>query len=180
MLCYCDHERVFPSTGGCFLSTCVLTVFSGLLLASFALSELGGAAYGAIVNTKVTVVGEIPETSYYNWQVPGSSAVYCHGAACLALSTASSSGTTSLLGAIVKLLLPDGRIVIAKCVPQLKKGMHLVANAYRDCRIPEVNSITDAEFNRNNVKLTVQELSIDGSGKIQTETYKIIGVLKPA
>jgi hypothetical protein len=51
---------------------------------------------------------------------------------------------------------------------------------YRDCRVPTIGSGIFAQFDKSNVKLFMQELSIDGTGKGYSETYKIRGILEPA
>lgn len=136
---------------------------------------------------KVTVVENLPTTNSYDWEVAGKDTISCYSSGCTSYFTPSGSGTTSVSGAVLKLLLPDGRIVVAECSGKPDFGTNL-ANAlsgaqastvYRDCRMPEANSIIEAEFNRSQVKLFMQAPSIDGTGRKSSETYYITGVLQP-
>ena len=149
------------------------------VLPGLAFGLLGGLAHGDTIKTKVTVLENIPTTSSYNWQVAGYSDVYCTGTACLSNFSPAYGGSKDLRGAVLKLLLPDERIVVAECDSKPNVGIHTRPNAYRDCRMPAVNSTIDAEFNRSTVKIFIEEPSIDGSGKTKGETYQIKGVLQP-
>jgi hypothetical protein len=87
----------------------------------------------------------------------------------------------------LKLLLPDGRIVIAECVAKentvadflIAATGNEASTTYRSCKAPAANSTIDAEFNRSQVKLFMREPSIDGTGRMSSETYYIKGVLQP-
>ena len=136
---------------------------------------------------KVIVIQNLPTTSSYSWQVDGRSSASCSGASCSAYYSPASSGNASVRGAVLKLLLPDGRIVIAACAAKQDVGRNLGAalagehtsTMYRNCRMPTANATIEAEFNRSDVKLFIQAASIDGTGKVSTETYQIKGVLEP-
>jgi hypothetical protein len=139
------------------------------------------------IKLKVTVLENIPTTTSYDWQVAGKDGISCYSSGCTSYFTLPNSGTATVSGAVLKLLLPDGRIVIAECDAKPDVGAN-IANAlaetqastvYRNCRRPEVNSTVDAEFNRSQVKLFMQAPSIDGTGRISSETYYIEGVLQP-
>ncbi len=137
---------------------------------------------------KVIVVENLPTATSYTWQVAGKDSVSCYDTGCTGYYMPPDSGTDNVQGAVLKLLLPDSRIVIAECAAKPDVGQNL-ANAlvgaqastmYRNCRMPEANSTVDAEFNGNNVKLFMRAPSIDGSGKVSSETYQIRGVLEPS
>jgi|GEM_PF-2572208 len=138
---------------------------------------------------KVKVIENLPTTSSYEWQVAGKGSVSCSSSNCSIQYMPPQSGTQMLHGAVLKLQLPDSRIVIAECVAKVQAALTLLSMAvqndptspmiYRDCRVPSVNSVIEAEFNQNSVKLFMQAPSIDGSGKISNETYFIRGVLQP-
>jgi hypothetical protein len=139
------------------------------------------------IKLKVTVLENIPTTTSYDWQVSGKDTISCYSSGCTSYFTLPNSGTATVSGAVLKLLLPDGRIVIAECDAKPDVAANL-ANAlaesqastvYRNCRRPEANSTIDAEFNRSQVKLFIQAPSIDGTGKVSSETYYIEGVLQP-
>jgi hypothetical protein len=77
-------------------------------------------------------------------------------------------------GATFTLQLPDGRLAIVNCESKFAEHMAGRVGNRRSCRIPLVDSI-EADFKGDNAKL-VWSVSIDGK-KMQTETYKILGVL---
>jgi hypothetical protein len=99
------------------------------------------------------------------------------------------SGTENIKGAVLRLQRPDSSIVIAQCVAKGEVFLTMVLSAatqdvnspliYRDCRIPDANSTVEAEFHRNSVKLFMRAPSVDGTGKVSSETYSIRGVLQP-
>jgi len=64
---------------------------------------------------KVTVIDNLPTTFSYDWQVAGKDTISCYSSGCTSYFRPSNSGTASVNGAVLKLLLPDGRIVIAEC-----------------------------------------------------------------
>lgn len=156
-----------------------------IALLAVALGSLSATA--DTIKLKVTVIENIPTTTSYDWQVAGRDSVSCYSSGCTSYFTPSNSGTASVNGAVLKLLLPDGRIVIAECSAKPDVAANLAnslaenqaSTVYRDCRRPEVNSAIDAEFNRSQVKLFMQAPSIDGTGRKSSETYYITGVLQP-
>jgi hypothetical protein len=135
----------------------------------------------------VTVVDNIPTTSQYNWDMAGQGHTSCYGSSCSSYYSPAQGGTAAANGAIVKLLLPGGRIVIAVCEMKPDNGRNVslalmgahVSPIYRDCRVPAPGSPVFAKFDKSNVKLFMRELSIDGTGKGYSETYKIRGILEP-
>jgi hypothetical protein len=80
----------------------------------------------------------------------------------------------SVRGATFSLLMPDGRIAVVNCAS--KANLTQLSNApRRSCRMPIVDEI-EVEFSKDNAKL-IWPVSIDGK-KTESETYKIIGILK--
>ncbi len=92
----------------------------------------------------------------------------CHGTAVPAMT-----GTSTIGGAEAKLLLPDGRIVIAGCNYKFNWGNwgNNPATKYRSCRTFTPNMYYKAEFSGNNVKIFGRRPSVDGKGKEESETY---------
>jgi hypothetical protein len=140
----------------------------------------------------VVVLQNTPTTSSYMWQVPGRGSVSCYSAGCSSYYMPSQSGTASVQGSVLRLLLPDSRIVIAACIAKSDIAVNLIgafgaaatggiapSAVYRDCRTPELDATIEAEFNRSFVKLFWQQPSINDSGRISSETYRIKGVLLP-
>lgn len=118
----------------------------------------------------------------YTYRVPGyassncSASVYGNTASsnCFASGTPASSGSYSVHGATLSLLLPDGRLVVVNCSAKTNWTDWGHPTRYRGCREPITDRI-EAEFSGDNAKLE-WPVSIDGMKK-QDETYKIIGVL---
>ncbi|MGA2569784.1 MAG: PEGA domain-containing protein [Terracidiphilus sp.] len=133
------------------------------------------------------MIEDIPTTTSYNWERAGRSSVKCSGSSCSSYFLPASGGTAAVQGAILKLLLPDGRIVIAACIAKADIATNLLSamagdvtsTIYRSCRRPPEVTSLDAEFSGNAVKLFMQEPSIDGRGRRYSETYYIRGVLQP-
>ena len=88
--------------------------------------------------------------------------------------TPSLVGSYSVRGATFSLLLDDGRIAVVNCASKANRTQFNHA-ARRDCRMPIVNDI-EVEFSGDSAKL-IWPVSIDGK-KMESETYKIIGILK--
>jgi hypothetical protein len=89
-------------------------------------------------------------------------------------------------GSTFSLLLPDGRVAVVNCESKTNQWQAMAAGAAagsgessdaqvkRSCRMPIVDDI-QAEFKGNKAKLK-WPVSIDGK-KMESETYKILGVL---
>jgi hypothetical protein len=130
----------------------------------------------------VQIVNRQSSATEYTYKVPGYATSNCNAYVygntasgnCIASAAPASSGSYSVHGATLSLLLPDGRIVVVNCdaKPNWTDWSH--PTAYRGCREPMTNTI-DAEFDGDNAKLE-WPVSIDGKKK-QNETYKIIGIL---
>jgi hypothetical protein len=82
--------------------------------------------------------------------------------------------TFKVQGATFTLQLPDGRLAIVNCEGKFAEHMAGAAGNRRSCRMPLVDSI-QVDFKGDNAKL-IWPVSIDGK-KMQSETYKILGVL---
>jgi hypothetical protein len=77
-------------------------------------------------------------------------------------------------GATFTLQLPDGRLAIVNCESKFAEHMAGRVGNRRSCRTPLVEAI-QADFNGDNAKL-IWPVSLDGK-KMQSETYKILGIL---
>lgn len=77
-------------------------------------------------------------------------------------------------GATLTLELPDGRLAVVNCESKFAEHFAGRVGNRRSCRVPIIENI-EVEFHGDNAKLS-WPVSLDGK-KIQTETYKIIGIL---
>lgn len=77
-------------------------------------------------------------------------------------------------GATFTLQLPDGRLAIVNCESKFAEHFAGRVGNRRSCRAPVVDNI-QADFNGDNAKL-IWPVSLDGK-KMQSETYKILGIL---
>lgn len=77
-------------------------------------------------------------------------------------------------GATFALQLPDGRVAVVNCESKFKERFAGRAGNRRSCRMP-VTDVIQVEFSGDNAKLK-WPISLDGK-KIESETYKILGVL---
>lgn len=136
----------------------------------------------------VTVIENVPTAASYEWQVPGHSSVSCSGSSCTGYFMPESSGISQVHGAVLKLLLPDGRIIVAGCnynkgniafgiVGALTGDAHL--NDPTSCAVPQVNDVIQVEPNGSVAKLSWRLPSIDGKGSKVSQNYAIRGVLQP-
>jgi hypothetical protein len=82
--------------------------------------------------------------------------------------------TFKVQGATFTLELPDGRLAIVNCESKFAEHMAGGAGNRRSCRMPLVDTL-QVDFKGDNAKL-IWSVSIDGK-KMQSETYKILGVL---
>jgi hypothetical protein len=82
--------------------------------------------------------------------------------------------TFKVHGATFTLQLPDGRLAVVNCESKFAEHMAGRAGNRRSCRSPLVESF-QVDFKGDNAKL-IWPVSIDGK-KLQSETYKILGVL---
>lgn len=77
-------------------------------------------------------------------------------------------------GTTFTLQLPDGRLAVVNCESKFAEHMAGPAGNRRSCRMPIIDHI-EAEFHGDNARL-MWPVSLDGK-KIQSETYKILGIL---
>lgn len=77
-------------------------------------------------------------------------------------------------GATFTLQLPDGRLAVVNCDGKFAEHFAGRVGNRRSCRMPIVDSI-QADFHGDDAKL-VWPVSLDGK-KMQSETYKILGIL---
>jgi hypothetical protein len=77
-------------------------------------------------------------------------------------------------GATFTLQLPDGRLAIVNCESKFAERFAGRVGNRRSCRMPIVDSI-QADFHGDDAKL-IWPVSLDGK-KMQSETYKILGIL---
>ena len=84
------------------------------------------------------------------------------------------AGLISRRAATFTLQLPDGRAVVLNCESKFKERMAGPRGNHRSCRIPLVDEI-NADFHGDRAKLE-WVVSIDGK-KLQSETYKVLGIL---
>lgn len=89
-------------------------------------------------------------------------------------STPAHQVSYNVRGATFALQLPDGRVAIVNCESKFVERFAGPAGNHRSCRMPLVDDIK-AEFNGDKAKLK-WPVSLDGK-KIESETYKILGVL---
>ena len=79
-------------------------------------------------------------------------------------------------GATFTLQLPDGRLAVVNCESKFAEPTEgrKKSKKPRSCRTPLVDSV-QADFKGDNAKL-IWPVSLDGK-KVQSETYKILGIL---
>jgi hypothetical protein len=82
--------------------------------------------------------------------------------------------TFKVHGATFTLQLPDGRLAIVNCEGKFAEHFAGRAGNQRSCRIPVVDNI-QVDFKGDKAKL-IWPVSLDGT-KMQSETYKILGIL---
>ena len=140
----------------------------------------------------VKIVDRQSNETNYTYVVPGRlMANSTSNANCLAFAnTASCNGSTTVTGvsmpptqvsyqvrgATFSLLLPDNRVAVVNCESKFAEHFAGPRGNRRSCRIPLVDTI-EAEFNGNDAKLK-WSVSLDGK-KMDSETYKILGVINP-
>jgi hypothetical protein len=159
-----------------------------LVLAMASLCSSTAFAKGSPRET-VSVVAHESSTTPYDWEMNGRVSVSCYGNSCSGYYTAPTSGTQQIQGAILRLKRSDSSIVIAQCVAKVNifASTMMVVDAlnandpnaptvYRNCRVPDANSIVEAEFHGNSVKLFWH---FADSRRASSETYSLVGVLQP-
>ena len=89
-------------------------------------------------------------------------------------ATPARSGSFDVKGATFSLQLPDGRIAVVNCDSKFAEHFAGRAGNHRDCRVPLIDEI-QVEFDGDKAKLK-WPVSIDGK-KVESETYKVLGIL---
>ena len=136
----------------------------------------------------ITIIDRQDSQTGYSYVVPGHSNsisrtnVNCSGGEtnvnCYGSTNTSRTSTPphrisyEVRGATLSLRLPDGRIAVVNCESKYALKMDYINR--RSCRIPLVNEV-QTEFDGNKAKLK-WSVSIDGN-KLESETYKILGIL---
>jgi hypothetical protein len=155
--------------------------FTAALLLSLSLSSY------AKEKMSVKVIQREDNDTNYTYAIPSfttgqsNTSANCYGNAANVNCTASTrssgittpgrSGSLSVRGATLSLLLPDGRTAVVNCESKYApQGNHVNR---RSCRSPLVNNI-QAEFSGDKAKLE-WVVSLDGK-KTASETYKILAV----
>src|SRR6202522_3871984 len=82
--------------------------------------------------------------------------------------------TFKVQGTTFTLQLPDGRLAVVNCDSKFAEHMAGHAGNRRSCRAPILDSI-ETDFKGDNAKL-IWPVSLDDK-KLQSETYKILGIL---
>lgn len=103
----------------------------------------------------------------------------CIGASCTSTTTGHVRGPTAvrrvIRGAVLTLLLPDGRRVEVQC-----DGRYAPRGDYvnqRSCRVPRTDNVL-AEFNRRGTKVKLYwPASLDG-GKLESEKYDFVALVE--
>jgi hypothetical protein len=141
-------------------------------------------------NLSVKIINRQDNETDYTYVVPGyfssqsNSNVSCNGSDTNVNCNGSTftNGTSTpaqqvsfhVRGATFTLQLPNGRAAVVNCESKFKERMAGPRGNRRSCRIPLVEEL-QAEFHSDNAKLE-WVVSLDGK-KMQSETYKIIGIL---
>jgi hypothetical protein len=149
-----------------------------------------GSALGDKMELKVKIVDRQAHDTNYTYFVPAQftsrsnsnancfgtdATVSCSGPTTTnGTATPAMSGSFNVKGATFSLQLPDGRIAVVNCDSKFAEHFAGRAGNHRDCRVPLIDDI-DVEFDGDKAKLK-WPVSIDGK-KIESETYKILGIL---
>lgn len=150
-------------------------------------ASLAVAQSGEILEVKI--IDRQESSSSYSYIVPGftqsqtNGGVNCVGMAnsanCSGSATTTGTSTPPHLrayqvrGGTLSLRLPDDRIAVVNCESKYKPKGDFINR--RSCRVPLVDDIR-VDFHGDKAKL-IWPVSIDGK-KMQSETYKILGVLE--
>jgi hypothetical protein len=156
----------------------------GIFLTIMAALCCSSASANKAPRETVTVVARESSTTLHDWYMNGRMSVSCYGNSCSGVFSAPASGTQEIEGSALQLKRSDSSIVIVQCITKVNifSSVMMATDAvlandshaptvYRDCRSPEANSIVEAEFRRDTVKLFWRGTS---------ETYSIRGFLHPS
>jgi hypothetical protein len=167
------------------------SAISRVLPSAVALSFLAASSFAEKMELKVKIVDRQSHDTNYRYFVPAQftahsnstancfgtdSTVNCSGSTTTSgTSTPARSGSFDVRGATLSLQLPDGRIAVVNCDSKFAEHFAGPAGNHRNCRVPLIDDI-QAEFDGDKAKLK-WPVSIDGK-KIESETYKILGILQ--
>jgi hypothetical protein len=167
------------------------SAISRVLPSAVALSFLAASSFAEKMELKVKIVDRQSHDTNYTYFVPAQftahsnstancfgtdSTVNCSGSTTTSgTSTPARSGSFDVRGATFSLQLPDGRIAVVNCDSKFAEHFAGPAGNHRNCRVPLIDDI-QAEFDGDKAKLK-WPVSIDGK-KIESETYKILGILQ--
>jgi hypothetical protein len=167
------------------------SAISRVLPSAVALSFLAASSFAEKMELKVKIVDRQTHDTNYTYFVPAQftahsnsiancfgtdSTVNCSGSTTTSgTSTPARSGSFDVRGATLSLQLPDGRIAVVNCDSKFAEHFAGPAGNHRNCRFPLIDDI-QAEFDGDKAKLK-WPVSIDGK-KIESETYKILGILQ--
>jgi len=167
------------------------SAISRVLPSAVALSFLAASSFAEKMELKVKIVDRQSHDTNYTYFVPAQftahsnstancfgtdSTVNCSGSTTTSgTSTPARSGSFDVRGATLSLQLPDGRIAVVNCDSKFAEHFAGPAGNHRNCRVPLIDDI-QAEFDGDKAKLK-WPVSIDGK-KIESETYKILGILQ--
>jgi hypothetical protein len=167
------------------------SAISRVLPSAVALSFLAASSFAEKMELKVKIVDRQTHDTNYTYFVPAQftahsnstancfgtdSTVNCSGSTTTSgTSTPARSGSFDVRGATFSLQLPDGRIAVVNCDSKFAEHFAGPAGNHRNCRVPLIDDI-QAEFDGDKAKLK-WPVSIDGK-KIESETYKILGILQ--
>ncbi len=133
------------------------------------------------VPARVLIVEKVPDAAW-TWNGSGNGMVKCVGAQCdhYYMPPADAAPTMDIT---LRLLLPDGRILIAQCMAKPLPGQsHSVftrskPKVFHPCEVPDTHSAVDATLTAEDIQLSLRRTEPDGS--VATETYHLLGQLAP-
>jgi hypothetical protein len=154
---------------------------------------LACAASASAQNLQVKIIERQDNETDYTYVVPGhlfansTADVSCNSGDTNTNCSGSSTTTGTITpahevsyhvrGATFSLLLPDGRVAVVNCESKFAEHFAGPAGNHRSCRMPIVDNV-EADFHGDKAKL-IWPVSLDGK-KMQSETYKVLGVLGEA
>ena len=131
----------------------------------------------------------VPTTVNYNWEIPPNHPVPCFAQQCdhYYLPPVDSAPTADV---ILRLLLPDSRILIVECDAKQVAGPNFAIQFFKNssdaevpmhhpCRAPQPNAQIAVIFDGSNARLLFPGTRGDDNDKPTVETYHIKGSLTP-
>jgi len=135
---------------------------------------------------ELKVIGSEAPGIPYGFQAPGRPSVSCFGTGCARhyASTATNGGE-----AVLRLLRSDASIIIVRCKAPVEthsqqletgSGNASAPQPAAQCMMPDSSYEIAAELGEREVTLTMFQPRPEGPGPITSETYIVVGVLRPA